>query len=410
MNLSLKIALRYFFSRNKSGSFNVITLISSISLLGYVVGAAALVIVLSVFNGFELLFSNLYSQFDADIQITSSLGKTYKTSLLNIKNIKNIDGVLHVNYVIEENVLARYNNKQVLATVKGVDEKYLNAVNFDTNVVAGSLLLQNGDTNFAMIGQGLAYQLGLEPDDQFNFLNIYVPSKGDVDLLNPQDAFKRSAIIPSAVLNIQEEVDNKFILVPLRFIKPLLQKQNEVSAIEIRLKNIKNINDVKQKIEAIVGTNFIVKNRFQQRDSFYKVMKSEKFISFMILLFILVVAAFNTIGSLYMLVIEKKKDLKIFASLGFTNKQAAQVFMYQGILLALVGGSIGLVIGGFVCWLQQNFAIITLASSEGFIIDSYPVKIKIIDFIQVFFSIILLGFFTSIYPSYKAKKIIQNNE
>jgi ABC-type lipoprotein release transport system permease subunit len=407
MSLPLKIAFRYFFSRRREGSFNIITLISGISLLGYVVGAAALIIVLSVFNGFENLFSTLYSQFDADIQITSTVGKSFPTSQLNIAQIKNIDGVLHVNYVIEENVLARYNGKQVLATVKGVDEKYLDAVHLDTNLISGALLLQEGDTNFALIGQGLAYQLGVQPDDQFNFLTIYVPAKGEIDLLNAENAFKRNPIFPIGVLGIQEEVDSKYIIVPLRFIEPLLEKKNQVSSIEIRLGKDASIDKIKKQIEDIAGSSFSIKNRFQQRDSFYKVMKSEKFISFMILLFIMIVAAFNTVGSLYMLVIEKKKDLKIFASMGLTANQARKIFMFEGVILAIFGGLVGIILGGLICWLQQEYSIINFSSSEGFIIDSYPVRIKAADFLYVFLTIVGLGFITSLYPAYKAKQMIQ---
>jgi ABC-type lipoprotein release transport system permease subunit len=407
MSLPLKIAFRYFFSRRREGSFNIITLISGISLLGYVVGAAALIIVLSVFNGFENLFSTLYSQFDADIQITSTVGKSFPTSQLNIAQIKNIDGVLHVNYVIEENVLARYNGKQVLATVKGVDEKYLDAVHLDTNLISGALLLQEGDTNFALIGQGLAYQLGVQPDDQFNFLTIYVPAKGEIDLLNAENAFKRNPIFPIGVLGIQEEVDSKYIIVPLRFIEPLLEKKNQVSSIEIRLGKDASIDKIKKQIEDIAGSSFSIKNRFQQRDSFYKVMKSEKFISFMILLFIMMVAAFNTVGSLYMLVIEKKKDLKIFASMGLTANHARKIFMFEGVILAIFGGLVGIILGGLICWLQQEYSIINFSSSEGFIIDSYPVRIKAADFLYVFLTIVGLGFITSLYPAYKAKQMIQ---
>jgi ABC-type lipoprotein release transport system permease subunit len=407
MSLPLKIAFRYFFSRRREGSFNIITLISGISLLGYVVGAAALIIVLSVFNGFENLFSTLYSQFDADIQITSTVGKSFPTSQLNIAQIKNIDGVLYVNYVIEENVLARYNGKQVLATVKGVDEKYLDAVHLDTNLISGALLLQEGDTNFALIGQGLAYQLGVQPDDQFNFLTIYVPAKGEIDLLNAENAFKRNPIFPIGVLGIQEEVDSKYIIVPLRFIEPLLEKKNQVSSIEIRLRKDASIDKIKKQIEDIAGSSFSIKNRFQQRDSFYKVMKSEKFISFMILLFIMIVAAFNTVGSLYMLVIEKKKDLKIFASMGLTANQARKIFMFEGVILAIFGGLVGIILGGLICWLQQEYSIINFSSSEGFIIDSYPVRIKAADFLYVFLTIVGLGFITSLYPAYKAKQMIQ---
>jgi ABC-type lipoprotein release transport system permease subunit len=362
---------------------------------------------LSVFNGFENLFSTLYSQFDADIQITSTVGKSFPTPQLNIAQIKNIDGVLHVNYVIEENVLARYNGKQVLATVKGVDEKYLAAVHLDTNLISGALLLQEGDTNFALIGQGLAYQLGVQPDDQFNFLTIYVPAKGEIDLLNAENAFKRNPIFPIGVLGIQEEVDSKYIIVPLRFIEPLLDKKNQVSSIEIRMSKDASMDKIRKQIEDIAGSSFSIKNRFQQRDSFYKVMKSEKFISFMILLFIMMVAAFNTVGSLYMLVIEKKKDLKIFASMGLTANQARRVFLFEGIILAIFGGLVGIILGGVICWLQQEYSIINFSSSEGFIIDSYPVRIKAADFLYVFLTIVGLGFITSLYPAYKAKQMIQ---
>ncbi len=405
MNLSFNIAKRYFFSRKSGGSFNLITIISGISLLGYIVGAAALLIVLSVFNGFEGLFISMYNKFDADIKITAAKGKVFDTSIANIPSIQKIEGVWKISEVLEENVLLKYGERQNLATVKGVDENYTYVTDLDSSIVAGISLLQIGDTNFAIVGQGIAYQLSIDPNDVFYRLNIFIPKRGVTDVLNPENSFSKAAISPVGIFSVQEEVDNKYVIVPLGFLRNLLDRKTEVSSLDIRLNKDANLDDVKEKIAAQLGENFIVQNRFEQRDAFFKVMKSEKVVSYMILLFILFVAASNTIGSLYILVMEKKRDLQILSSLGLSKQQAALIFKYEGLMIALVGGIIGLLLGAVLCLAQEKFGFVKIEGAESFTMDHYPIKLKMMDILLVFITVVFLGWLTSLYPAKKAKQL-----
>ena len=236
MNLSFNIARRYFFSRKSGGSFNLITIISGISLLGYTVGAAALLIVLSVFNGFESLFISMYNKFDADIKISAAKGKVFDLKNVNIPSIQKIDGVWKISEVLEENALLKYGDRQNIATIKGVDENYAAVTDLDSSIVAGVPLLQIGDTNFALVGQGIAYQLSVDPNDVFYRLNIYVPKRGVTDVLQPENSFTKGAISASGIFSVQEEVDNKYVIVPLRFLQKMLDRTSEISSLDIKLK------------------------------------------------------------------------------------------------------------------------------------------------------------------------------
>lgn len=405
MKLSLKIALRYFFSRKKSGKFNAISIISAISLLGYVVGAAALFIVLSVFNGFEDLFSSMYKNFDPDISISINEGKTFNPNQLAIYKIKSINEISTMCYVLEENVMVKYNDKQAIATIKAVDSTYVNSSKLDSNIVRGEFVLQDKNQNYAMLGYGLAYRLGVDPNDQFNFLTIYAPRKGKIDLLYPSAAFNKYTLSPSAIFSIQEEVDDKYAIIPLRVFAPLLEKENEISAIEIKLDKNANSDKILTALEKICGKNFSVKNRFMQRESFYKVVKTERFITYMILLFIIIIAAFNTIGSLYMLVIEKKKDISILSSMGITRQNISLVFIFESLMLAICGSIIGLFVGYLVCKAQQTYGWVKLNGMSS-LSQEYPVMMKIEDVVIVFATLFCIGIVSSIYPARKAAKLI----
>jgi len=406
LNLPFNIASRYFFSRKKRSGFNAISLISYISLLGYAVGAAALLIVLSVFNGFEGLFTKMYSNFDADLQILPATGKSILWTDFPSNKIKDKSWLKGLTAVWEENALLRYNGKQTIATIKAVDDTYLKTNNLDSNLLRGSLMLKNGDTSFAIVGQGIGYQLGIDPDDQFHYLGVYLPKKGKVDMLNPEGAFAHGIIFPVGVIGVQEEVDNKYVLLPLSYVFTQIEDSNYISHVEIRIHPNTDMKDASSELKQILGEGYLVRNRFEQRESFFKVMQSEKRISYFILVFILLIAAFNTIGSLYMLVIEKKKDLHVYATLGLSPMSAAWVFIYQSLYIAVVGGILGLIIGLSVCWGQQEFQWIALQSNGSTVISAYPVVVKWIDAIQVFFTLIGMGLLTSLYPARKAWEVV----
>jgi len=403
--LPFKIAKKYFFSKKKSGTYNAVTIISSISLLGYIVGTCALIIILSVFNGFENLFAKMYSNFDPELQITATTLKTFKQSAINFEAISQINEIDATSMVLEENVLLRYNNKETIATAKAVDVNYLKIIHLDTCIAVGEAIIQNGDTNFALCGEALAYQLGIDPSDQFNFLSIYAPKKGEINFANPENAFNRDFIIPAGIFAIQPDIDSKYILVPLRFLSKLLEKENEISAIEIKLKNSRNLKQVQLKLKAILGNNFTIKTRFEQREAFYKLVKTEKLISYIIILFILIIAIFNTIGTLYLLVMEKIREIKILHSMGLTATKIANIFAWQSLFIAITGGIIGLVLGFVICIAQQYFGFIKVNPSSPI---PYPIEFAIADAFVVLITILFLGLLTAIYPWLKARKIAIN--
>lgn len=410
MNPSFKIATRYFFSRKWQGGFNAVSLISYISLLGYAVGAAALLIVLSVFNGFEGLFTQLFTNFDADLKLTPASGKYIHIKDLPINQIKAINGIKGFTQVWEENALLRYNGKQTIATIKGVDNQYLTLNSLDSNLRYGELVLSLGnDTSFALVGNGIAYQLGVDPGDQFNYLGFYLPKKGKVDMLNPSDAFAHGLIFPAGVFSIQEEVDNKYVLAPLSYIFKLIDDTSQLSALEIKLHPNANLELVRTELINLLGDNYQIKDRFEQRESFFKVMQSEKTISYFILVFILLIAAFNTIGSLYMLVIEKRKDIEVLASMGLKHSSAGLIFVYQSLFIAISGGLIGVALGLAVCYGQQHFEWVALQTSGNTMISAYPVLVKFSDALKVFFTLLGMGILTSLYPAYKASSFSKGN-
>lgn len=389
------------------GGFNAISLISYISLLGYAVGAAALLIILSVFNGFEGLFTQMYSNFDADFKISPATGKYIHLPHLPIQQINQIEGIKGHTAVWEENALLRYNGKQTIATIKAVDKNYLQINPLDSNLLYGELLLETDtDSAFALVGNGLAYQLGVDPGDQFNYLGIYLPKKGKVDMLDPTGAFAHGLVFPAGVFTVQEEVDNKYVLLPLSYVFKLIEDSKNISALEIRLHPGINNQLVRTKLTQLLGQDYVIKNKFEQRESFFKVMQSEKTISYFILVFILLIAAFNTIGSLYMLVIEKRSDMQLLASMGLSANKAAAIFVFQSLWIAITGGLVGIIIGLAVCYGQQEFSWVALQTSGNTVISAYPIAVKWQDAVQVFFTLLAMGLLTSLYPAYKAKSFL----
>jgi lipoprotein-releasing system permease protein len=407
VNLPFTIAKRYFFSRKRGGGFSLISVISGISLLGYVVGAAALVIVLSVFNGFEQLFSSLYTNFDSDLRVTSTAGKIIDPKQINWAKFEKTEGIETYSKVVEENVLLRYNNQQSIATLKGVDRKYVDVTHFDSMLVGGYVDVRL-DSIYAIAGQGIAYRLSIDPNDLFKALAIYVPKRDVQTIINPDDAFNKALVVPSGVFAVQEEVDNKYVICPLGFAQGLLGRDDAFTAIEIKLTPNQNSNKVKAQLQEVLGNNFTIKNRFEQHDAFFKVMRSEKAISYIILLFILLIAASNTISSLYILVMEKKRDLLIMRSMGLTENQAANIFRMEGLIIAFVGGTAGIILGLILCYLQEQYGFVALQASSDALFSSYPVRVIWSDVLLVFGTVLVLGYITTIYPAKRAKQGVLN--
>lgn len=410
MNLPVYIATRYFLSKRKRGGFNAVNIISVISLLGYTIGAAALFIVLSVFNGFEGLFVKMYSNFDADLRVVPAMGKTMQIHGFPLNKLNGLNQITDKVWVWEENALIRYNRKQTIATVKAVGDNYSQINPLDSNLLRGVLLLKSGDTSFAWVGQGIGYQLGVDPDDQFNRLGIFLPRKGKIDMLNPEGAFANGYLFASAIFGVQEEVDNKYILIPLSYMQQLLEDSASASALEIKLENGSNLDKEKRNLQALLGSQYLVKTRFEQRESFFKVMQSEKTISYFILVFILLIAAFNTIGSLYMLVMEKQRDFFVFATMGLMPASGSLIILIQSLWIAISGGLAGIGLGALVCLGQQTFGWIALETANNITLSAYPVSMKFTDALLVFVTLLGLGILTALYPAKKASEFIAHGK
>lgn len=395
------IARRYFFSKK---SQRVINIISLISVIGVTIGTAALIIVLSVFNGFEDLIKQLYNSFDADLRITVNEGKSFSIDEVQYNELKKNQNISFVNQVVEENVLVKYRDKQYTATLKGVSNDFVKATGIDTMITEGQLKLESGDTNFAVVGGAIAYNLQMSMGDMYTQLEIYAPRRLATSFTNPEEAFNKRYLTASGIFAIQQEFDAKYILVPLRFANEIFEYDNRLTAVEIIAKPNVDIDKLQDDVQKVVGNKFDVKNRYQQHELIYRIMKSEKWAVFLILTFILIIAAFNVISSLTMLVIDKKKDIALLQSLGAEISLLRKIFMLNGFYITLSGTIVGLFIGFIVCLLQQKFGLIQLSGSGSFVIDAYPVKMLIADFVYVFASVAIIGLFAAWYPSHRLIK------
>jgi lipoprotein-releasing system permease protein len=360
-------------------------------MVGVAVGTAALIIVLSVFNGFESVVKSLFSVFDPDIEITIVQGKTFHSNQVNEDQIRSLPGVISYTEVVEENALLYYKKQQYLATIKGVDSLYQHNSPLDSLLVTGEMTLQDDSLDFAVPGYGIAYFLDIDMNAPDNFISVYIPKrKGNITGM-PQESFYSELIRPIGIFSVQQDFDDKYMLVPLRFARRLLDYSDEVTSIELRLAKGADTRRIQEKIATIAGPEFRVQNRFQQQEVLYKIMKTEKWAVFLILTFILIVASFNVVGSLTMLILDKQKDIGILRSLGARDATIKQIFFLEGLLITLTGAIAGLILGLLVCILQLKFGFVKLQGGGSFIMDSYPVQVMLTDFIYVFITIALIG-------------------
>lgn len=407
MKLSLYIARRYLFARK---SRNAINIISGISVAGVTVGTMALIIVLSVFNGLEKLVQSIFSTFDPDLKITAVEGKVFPADSARLMLLSDIKGIMAYSLSLEENALLRYGERQYIATVKGVDNNYTIVSGIDSAMWDGEFVLKSEtDRSFAVPGIGIARYLGLN----INFitpLNIYVPRRTGSVTLNPDNAFVRKFIFPSGIFQVEQEYDSKYVYVPLDFARELLDYDTEVSAVEIKLRSDADAKKVRKEVETVFGREFLIQNRYEQQEIFYKVMQSERLAIFFILTFILIIASFNIIGSLTMLIIEKERDIEILKSLGADSKLIQKIFIFEGWLISIIGAIAGVILGFIVCWIQQKYGLIRL-QSDSLLMNSYPVLMKVRDFIVVPFTVLLIGYWAAWYPvRFLTKKYLKKDE
>ncbi len=402
LNLSNFISKRYLFSKNNKNAINII---SGISVVGFAVGSFALVVVLSVFNGFETLVISLYNSFDPDIKVEPVKGKVFNPDTTKIAELKNIDGILHITEVLEENALLKYGDKQTFATIKGVGAGFTKYSGLDTMMVEGKLQLQSNNYNYAVLGYGIARFLAVNTENAFTQLSVFIPKRGNTtDILNPENALIKKFINPAGVFSVEDNINDKYAIVPIGFARDLLEYEKEISAFEIILKDNVNEKAIQKQIEQTMGSDFKVKNRYQMQEVLYRVFNTERWATYFILTFILLVAAFNVIGSLTMLVIDKKGDISVLKSMGATDGLIRGIFFKEGLMIALIGAIVGIALGILVCWLQQSFGILKLGGEGTFVVNNYPVQMKTSDIILVFFTTLFLGAITSLFPSVKSSK------
>lgn len=396
MNFPFYIAKRYLFSKK---SHNIINIISGISIAGVTVGTMALIVVLSVFNGFEELVKSLFNTFNPDLIITIKEGKTFIPSDLSYEKIKNIPGIASFSEVVEENALLKYKTEQYIVTLKGVSEEYLINNPLDTMLIDGDFILENNAYNYTVMGYLVAYNLGIKINDFSNPLQVYVPKRTKKRLTSIEQSFNSGALIPSAVFSVQQEIDAKYVIVPIRFARQLLDYTNEVTSMEIRLEPHVDPDIVQHEIQEMVGDSFIVKNRFQQQELLYKIMRSEKWAIFIILSFILIIAVFNVVGSLSMLILDKRKDIAVLFSMGANEKLIKRIFLVEGLLISFSGAILGLFLGYLLCLLQIEFGFIKLGpETNSFIIPYYPVRLYFSDFLAVFGTVFFIGLVAAWFP------------
>jgi lipoprotein-releasing system permease protein len=394
MNFPLYIARRYLFAKK---SHNIINIISIISVVGMATGVTALVVVLSVFNGFDTLIRNMFSVFDADIKIQLVEGKTFPDTLAELNTIRNHESVAVFSEILEENALLKYRNRQHIGKIKGVSRNYPEQTGIDSMMVDGDFMLWRGSQPLAIMGQGAAYYLNANLA-HFDPLEVFMPRRGKLPTISTATAFSSKIIMPSGVFAIEQDFDTQYIITPIEFARNLLSYKNEVTAIEIKLADMANHLQVQKEIQAIVGEKFRVLNRFQQNESLYRTMKSEKLAIGLILSLILVIASFNIIGSLSMLIIDKRKDVETLRSLGADNKMIQKIFMTEGLLISFAGTFLGATIGLLICWLQIQFKLVKLQGTGGFIIDAYPVDIQPLDIGGILLLVIAIGYLAARFP------------
>ncbi|MBM3419637.1 MAG: FtsX-like permease family protein [Bacteroidetes bacterium] len=406
MKLSLYIAKRYLFAKK---SRNAINIISAVSVAGVMVGTMALVIILSVFNGLEKMVTGIFSTFDPDIRIEAARGKVFVPDSLLVVQLGETPGIDNHACILEENALLRYGEKQFIGTVRGVESHYPALTGLGGSMWDGEFLLSDQKGNeYAVVGLGVANNLGL----RVNFvtpLAIYLPNRRG-SISNPESAFNRHYIWPSGIFEVEQEFDSRYIFLPIGIVRDLLDYENEVSSIEVKLLPGFDMKQVTSRVKALFGSDYLVRDRFEQQELFYKVMKSEKLAIFIILTFIIIVASFNIIGSLTMLIIEKEKDIKILRSLGAGDRLIRRIFIYEGWMISVLGTLAGLTAGFLVCWVQQEFSIIRF-QSESLILDAYPVVMKMQDFLLSGATVVAIGYAAAWYPvRYLNRKYLQKQE
>ena len=397
MNLAFYIARRYLFAKK---SHNAINIISMVSVCGVVVATIAMICALSVFNGFKGLTATFFSVFDPELKITPIEGKVFDPTTAEMKQVCELPEIQLYCEVLQENALVRYSERQEVSVLKGVDSSFRDLVLIDSAIIDGEFLLNEGEFSYAVLGIGLASSLGVNAAF-VRPLELYMPRRDQqINMANPAMSFPVEYVHIGGVYYINQPVyDERFMFVPIELMRSMLNYEKEVSALELKLIPGANVSLVKKQIINIIGDGFVVKDRYEQQEASYKMVQIEKWVTYLMLCFILVLALFNVLGSLAILMIEKEDDVNKLRSMGANNRLINSIFLFEGWMISLLGAIIGTVIGISLCYLQQYFGFIKLGEIAGtFIVDAYPVEVEWIDVLIVFVTVVTMGFITVLYP------------
>ncbi len=395
MNLPIKFARRYLFAKR---STNAINIISGITVFGLAVGTAALVLVLSVFNGLEGLIKSMSSNFTPDVKVAPLKGKVFSIEPETLLEIMELPGVTNISKTLEEIAFFEYRKSQTFGTLKGVDKYFHKVTAIDSTLFQGEYLINNNEANFALLGRGMRNKLRVDIDDPVFPLKVFM-AKRKKTMGNP---FRTKLAMPRGIFSIQPEFDQKYVLSSLEFAQSLMNYETEISFLEIKLNPEIGSAETVAAIQGILGPEFSVKDRYQQDEGFNKVMNVEKWITYAITSLTLMLVAFNMIGALWMVVMDKKKDISILKAMGASNRLVRNIFLNEGILLSFVGMGAGFALALFLYFLQKQFSIVP---SPGFIVDAYPIEMKFSDFVVVAITVFIVGLIASIPPSLKAASI-----
>ena len=391
MRLPLFIANRYLLAKK---SHNLINIITWISILGISVGSFALIVVLSAFNGLEQVISLMNSRLTPDLQISPTKGKTIDLAVFPLCHLQQIQGVEYVVPTITEDALFRANDKQHIGQVKGVGVEYQSIARLN-EIIYGNEGLQLSDDeehDFAVPGAGVAWYLGINAYNPFAIIRVYVPKRGNASMMSLENSFNSDVLTVRSVFSTEQEQDEKMVLVPFEWLSELLEYENKANNVELFVTPNADANKLKKEVMAVIGENFTVKNQQEQQETLYRIMRSEKWAVYVILTFILILATFNVVGSLSMLMIEKRKDTEILKSMGANNRLIQKIFMNEGLLISVAGGIIGLLLGIVLVLLQQQFGFVKFGSGGGnYVVDAYPVLLKLKDVLLIFATILAVG-------------------
>lgn len=399
MNLPFYIARRYLFSKKKHNAINII---SGISVCGVALATLALVCTLSVFNGFQDMVAGFFTAFDPELKITVREGKVFEPNAETFREVRALPEIDVWTETLEENAMVQYKDRQAMAVIKGVEDNFEQLTSIDSLLYgAGEFILHDSIVDYGVLGVELISELGtgLQFVDP---LQVYAPKRNvRVNMANPSASFNRDYLFSPGVVFVvnQQKYDARYILTSLDFARNLFNYDTEVSAIELKLKPDADVSAIQKKISRILGDDFAVLNRYEQQVDVFRIMEIEKFISYLFLTFILAIACFNVIGSLSMLILDKREDVETLRNLGADDRLIARIFLFEGRLISLFGALAGIVFGLLLCYLQQRFGIISLGGGSGsFIVDAYPVSVHATDVILIFVTVIAVGFLSVWYP------------